>query len=205
MEQSRNKKALFTTIPPFQNLGCHVSRYCLTLLCEELARGEEWTQGEAERLCKCAKRTTHGLPCACELKQISDEGGAISVNRIHPFWRTLVINANEVQQPCSSQFTSEDHRLFQTLADEVKQKKPQLVRTVSQAIRNVLHPESSNYGEPEVKDNSKGRPKGSKSTARHPSAWEYITKHISRRSNSSLNKTSDGRKSFSSVNGKSLT
>lgn len=152
--------------------------------------------------CNCAIKTTHGLPCACELKRFCDRGEAVPVGRIHPFWRILVINEKIVDIPAWSDYPSKDHKTFQSLAEEVNASNVQTIRNVNMAIQRVLHPESASYCEPQIKDKSKGRPKGSTSTARLPSAWEYIKSQISRKSTSLSRKATEGRKSCSFVIGK---
>nr|XP_027189376.1 uncharacterized protein LOC105851939 [Cicer arietinum] len=37
--------------------------------------------------CGCSIRTTHGLPCACELAKLQINGNAIPLDSIHDFWK----------------------------------------------------------------------------------------------------------------------
>ncbi len=47
------------------------------------------------------------------------------------------------------------------------------IRRATYLLKRELYPEHANYEEPDVKMNVKGRPKGSTSTLREPSAFEY--------------------------------
>ena len=39
--------------------------------------------------CGCALQSTHGLPCACYLYLSITSQGALYLDNIHPFWKTL--------------------------------------------------------------------------------------------------------------------
>jgi len=73
------KKTLYKRI-----LGM-VSRYALN----EIATEFECVHyaGKNPSSCGCVMRTTHDLPCACELSRYVV--GSISLNAIHMFWRRL--------------------------------------------------------------------------------------------------------------------
>ncbi|XP_050226983.1 uncharacterized protein LOC126676751 [Mercurialis annua] len=70
-------------------------------------------------------------------------------------------------------FRSEDHQYFHEIAEEVMAKDPSMLHDISRIFRERLHPEDLSYREPEVKTNVRGRQKGSKSTKRDPSRFEY--------------------------------
>ncbi|XP_050217678.1 uncharacterized protein LOC126668531 [Mercurialis annua] len=126
--------------------------------------------------CGCVVRSTHQIPCACELRAVVDSGNPISLDSIHPFWTKLVILGDGLDtsaQPDFAGFQTEEHQYFHEVADEVMTKDPSVLRDISRIVRERLHPEDLGYMEPEVKTNVRGRPKGSKSTKRDPSRHEY--------------------------------
>ena len=47
--------------------------------------------------CGCVMRTTHGLPCACELARYVV--GTIPLGTIHMFWRRLIFSDQGLSQP----------------------------------------------------------------------------------------------------------
>jgi len=62
-----------------------VSRYALNQIVAEFERIHY--VGKNSSLCGCVMRTTHGLPCACELSKYVV--GTIPLETIHMFWRRL--------------------------------------------------------------------------------------------------------------------
>jgi len=62
-----------------------VSRYVLNQIVAEFERVHY--AGKNPSSCGCIMRTTHGLPCACELSKYVL--GSIPLNSIHMFWKRL--------------------------------------------------------------------------------------------------------------------
>ena len=62
-----------------------VSRYALNEIATEFERVHY--AGKNPSSCGCVTRTTHDLPCACELSRYVV--GSIPLNAIHMFWRRL--------------------------------------------------------------------------------------------------------------------
>ncbi|XP_004515629.1 uncharacterized protein [Cicer arietinum] len=52
--------------------------------------------GTDKTICGCSIRTTHGLPCACELAKLQISGNVIPLDSIHVFWRKLSLE-NELE------------------------------------------------------------------------------------------------------------
>jgi len=62
-----------------------VSRYALNKIAAEFERVHH--AGNNPFSCGCVMRSTHGLPCACELSRYVV--GSIPLDSIHMFWRRL--------------------------------------------------------------------------------------------------------------------
>ncbi|CAA0831094.1 Unknown protein, partial [Striga hermonthica] len=147
---------------PFEQLKLRVSHYCMDILNDELQKMRDFGKDVCD-LCDCALKYTHGLPCACDLREAHTEGTQITPNDIHRFWSTLSASV--------SGWT--DHDYFRRLAEEVEAVDPATIRYLNHVIAAQLHPDEQGYKEPEVKENPRGRPKKKNSTKRDPSKWEY--------------------------------
>ena len=88
-----------------------------------------------------------------------------------------------------SNHPSEDHEKFDSLADAVRAKHPNVVRSFNMMLHEKLFPDQRSVGEPPVKEKPKGRPKGS-STKRDPSGWEYMGRGRGRKSSGSGSRAS---------------
>nr|XP_027191085.1 uncharacterized protein LOC101490420 isoform X2 [Cicer arietinum] len=75
------------TSPFYQRLHHFVSRTCLKNIDEQLKRVK--MVGIDKIKCGCSIRTTHGLPCACELAYLQISATLIPLDTIHIFWRKL--------------------------------------------------------------------------------------------------------------------
>lgn len=201
LEESRRKKGVLYSGFPLNYLICRVSHYCLELLYAELQRMRGLSDEVYDR-CGCVLMRTHHIPCACKLRAAVDSETPISVDDIHIFWRTLAIGERvEEHDWVKSNDASEDHQYFRTLVEEVNASDPAVVRNISLLIHNQLHPDQAAYVEPEVNTTVRGRPKGSTSTKREPSKWEYSERGRGRRGGSTGRSSSSGhrRNSSSSV------
>lgn len=173
LEECRRRKAVLHSGFPFNYLSGYVSHYCLGKLSGELKRMGELSDQVYDR-CGCVLRSTHGIPCACELRTAMDTTTPVSLESVHIFWRTLVISDGaEIPVLPWTEHPSEDHRYFRSLVDEVNSSDPAVVRSVALLIHDQLHPDEVSYVEPPVNTTVRGRPRGSSSTRRDPSSWEY--------------------------------
>ncbi|XP_065864423.1 uncharacterized protein [Euphorbia lathyris] len=194
LEQSRLRKGVSYSGFPFNHLVCKVSHYYTQLTNVELARMRSLSH-EVNARCGCVLRTSHQIPCACEIKQAYESGDMISVERVHVFWRTLLINYGQTHETEGCPDQTEDHRYFKSLVDQVSKGDTALLRNISILIHDQLHPDQAHYTEPDVKINVRGRPKAGKSTKRMPSAWEYneTRRGCARSSSSSMSRGRSGR------------
>lgn len=71
-----------------------VSRQCMQHVKKELERIK--FVGCDKDACGCFIRTTHGLPCACELACLRIQGESILLESIRVFWKKLYIEEHEV-------------------------------------------------------------------------------------------------------------
>ncbi|XP_074304090.1 protein FAR1-RELATED SEQUENCE 5-like [Silene latifolia] len=73
----------------FSLLQGNVSTKAIKLMEKELTRGLGLGIGVDDR-CRHVIRTTHGLPCACNLTSLHRRGRRVHLEDIHVFWKTLV-------------------------------------------------------------------------------------------------------------------
>jgi len=156
--------------PLFQHINDRVSHHCLSLLTQDLKRMQDLSD-EIEYRCGCAFLTTHEIPCACTMYECLASGDGIYLEQIHSFWKTLVIGEG-VQMSEFVDQSAQDVEHFRKLVDEISESDPAVIRSASRILYEQLHPDQSNYGEPEENTKVRGRPRG-KSTRRDPSAFEY--------------------------------
>jgi len=72
-----------------------VSRYALNKIFVEFERVHY--AGKTLSRCGCVMRTTHNLPCACELSKYVL--GTIPLETIHMFWQRLSFSDQELSKP----------------------------------------------------------------------------------------------------------
>ncbi|XP_050210045.1 PKS-NRPS hybrid synthetase cheA-like [Mercurialis annua] len=156
LEQSRRNVGSRRQGFPFNYLSCKVSHYCLDLIDKELERMIDLSTDVHDQ-CGCVLRSTHQIPCACELRGVIDSGIPISVDSIHPFWMQLVISDGvDTSKQARCVVESEDLQYFRGIVGEVMTQDRSVIRDISLMIYDRLHPEESSYGEPEVKTDVKG-------------------------------------------------
>lgn len=73
-----------------------VSRHCIQHVVKELEKVK--FIGSEKDACGCFIRTTHGLPCACQLAGIQIQGEHVLLESIHVFWNKLNIEEHKVTQ-----------------------------------------------------------------------------------------------------------
>ncbi|XP_021717947.1 PKS-NRPS hybrid synthetase CHGG_01239-like [Chenopodium quinoa] len=141
---------------PLHQLNGKVSHYCLSILLGEtnMMRG---LSTDVHRRCGCALRTTHGLPCACQIYDSITAGKGLYTKDIHPYWRTLVIGAG-VDIPDIVDENDEDRAHFRTLIDQVIASDPVMLRHVSRVIEGETDPNYDDLQEPQVNPRVRGRP-----------------------------------------------
>ncbi|XP_021741277.1 uncharacterized protein LOC110707563 [Chenopodium quinoa] len=108
---------------------------------------------DVHRRCGCALRTTHVLPCACQIYDSITAGKGLYTKDIHPYWRTLVIGAG-VDIPDIVDENDEDRAYFRTFVDQVIASDPVMLRHVSRVIEGEMDPNYDDLQEPRVR----GRP-----------------------------------------------
>ncbi|CAA0841388.1 Unknown protein, partial [Striga hermonthica] len=81
------------------------------------------------------------------------------------------ISQDNQRQDNQSAWTDVD--VFRTFVQEVEEGDPATIRYMNHLMYAQLYPEQQAYAEPEVKENTRGRPKKTDSTKRKLSRWEY--------------------------------
>ena len=79
----------------YKRLLSMVSRYALNQIGAEYERVHY--AGKNPSRCGCVMRTTHNLPCACELSKYVL--GSILLDSIHMFWRRLSFSDQGLSEP----------------------------------------------------------------------------------------------------------
>ncbi|KAL5170514.1 putative protein FAR1-RELATED SEQUENCE 10 [Glycine soja] len=122
--------------------------------------------------CGCVMRSTHGLPCACELSRYT--AGNIPLESVHLFWRRLCFSD---QGLCETEVTiKEEIEVISKRFDELDVAGKV---TLKSKLREIAYPDHNSMCPPPSKVNTKGAPKkpmkrSQRSTKRDPSYWEYV-------------------------------
>ncbi|KAL5147359.1 hypothetical protein HKD37_06G017055 [Glycine soja] len=122
--------------------------------------------------CGCVMRSTHGLPCSCELSRYT--AGSIPLESVHLFWRRLCFSD---QGLCETEVTiKEEIEIISTRFDELDVAGKV---TLKSKLREIACPDHNSMCPPPSKVNTKGAPKkpmkrSQRSTKRDPSYWEYV-------------------------------
>ncbi|KEH36852.1 hypothetical protein MTR_2g023140 [Medicago truncatula] len=136
---------------------------------------EAWTN---KCSCHCTIRTTHGLPCACELARYSMMPSAIPLDVVHIFWRRLNFFDDGFNK--SSEFSMKPE------IDALMRRFDELDMCGKIALKSKVHelvfPTTTSMYPPPNKVNVKDAPKKGKrevckrqkSTKCDPSWWEYV-------------------------------
>ncbi|WCJ38427.1 hypothetical protein M5689_019488 [Euphorbia peplus] len=177
LEEARRFRPIDPLGAPLTYLNGHVTHYCIGLLSDELRSMKKMGRESHDR-CDHVLRTTHGLPCACEMYEAFRSKTPITLECVHVFWKTHVIEGDDddEQVHAHENFESDDHRYVNSLVGDLKNMPPQIAAEVAWKMHGTMYPEKANLGEPEVKDTTKGRPRGSSSTARLKSWWDKTKK-----------------------------
>ncbi|KAK9688959.1 hypothetical protein RND81_09G024600 [Saponaria officinalis] len=133
----------------FSLLQGKVSTKALEIMEDELKRGVALGVG-LELGCDCVLRTTHGLPCTCTLVDLKNNGSRYD---------------NEEAMP------KNDNDMLEELVDKASQSDPVYRKVCLEKLRDILHPEDEDILAPAVRENPKGRPRGS--TTRNKSGFEH--------------------------------
>ncbi|KAK9748348.1 hypothetical protein RND81_02G051500 [Saponaria officinalis] len=159
--RSKGKKDKYGRL--FNLLKGKVLMYALGLMGAEFDRGTKLGRRLAER-CGHAMRTTHGLPCACELHGLSTRGRRVHLDSIDVFWRTLVYDDYITLPPG-------DEGALEELFTFIRNTNSPTSRRCTEAIYTELHPEDDYVEELAVNENPRGRPR--RSNARNLSGFEH--------------------------------
>ncbi|XP_021762658.1 uncharacterized protein LOC110727404 [Chenopodium quinoa] len=159
---------------PLHQLNGKVSHYCLSILLGETNRMRGLST-DVHRRCGCALRTTHGLPCACQIYDSITAGKGLYTKDIHPYWRTLVIGEG-VDIPDIVDENDEDRAHFRTLVDQVIASDPVMLRHVSRVIEGEMDPNYDDLQEPRVNPRVRGRPPERRNRRDH-SFFEHVQRN----------------------------
>ncbi|KAL5161851.1 putative protein FAR1-RELATED SEQUENCE 10 [Glycine soja] len=154
------KKTLYKRI-----LGM-VSRYALNEIATEFERVHY--AGKNPSSCGCVMRTTHDLPCACELSRYVV--GSIPLNAIHMFWRRLSFSD---QGLCEAEVSIKEEM------ETISKRFEELDVCGKVTLKKIAYPDQNSMCPLLSKVNTKGAPKklmnkNQRSTKRDPSYWEYV-------------------------------
>jgi len=147
-----------------------VSRYALNHIAAEFERVHY--AGKNPSTSGCVMKTTHDLPCACELSKYVI--GCIPLDSIHMFWRRL----NFLDQGLSEPEVS-IKEVMETISKIFEELDVCGKFTLKTKLWEIAYPDQNSMCPPLAKVNAKGAPKKSmnrnpRSTKRDPSYWEYV-------------------------------
>ncbi|KAH1248988.1 Protein FAR1-RELATED SEQUENCE 6 [Glycine max] len=160
-----------------------ISRYALNQIAAEFERVHY--AGKNPSTCGCVMRTTHGLPCACELSKYVL--GCIPLDSIHMFWRRL--NFSDQGLSMFEVSIKEEIEIIFKRFEELDVCGKLMLKS---KLREIAYPDQNSMCHPPAKVNTKGAPKKSmnrnpRSTKRDPSYWKYVDAfHSVQNSNSSV-------------------
>ncbi|KAH1203059.1 hypothetical protein GmHk_17G049385 [Glycine max] len=138
--------------------------------------------------CGCVMRSTHGLPCACELSRYT--AGSIPVESVHIFWRRLCFSD---QGLCEAEVSIKEE--IETISKRFEELDVSGKVNLKSKLREIAYPDHNSMCPPPSKVNTKGAPKkpmkrSQRSTKRDPSYWEYVDAfHSVQSSNSSVKRS----------------
>ncbi|KAH1212827.1 hypothetical protein GmHk_14G040918 [Glycine max] len=163
-----------------------VSRYTLN----EIAAEYEHVAyaGKNPSRCGCVMRSTHGLPCACELFKYVVS--SIPLETIHIFWRRLSFSD---QGLCETQVTITEE--MEIISKRFEQLDVCGKLHLKSKLREIVYPNMNSMCPPPEKVKTKGAPKKpltkqQKSTKPDLSYWEYVDAlHSVQNSNSSVKRS----------------
>ncbi|XP_027192409.2 uncharacterized protein [Cicer arietinum] len=127
--------------------------------------------------CRCTIRTTHGLPCACEIARYSMIPRSIPLDAIHGWWSKLTFHVDASSQPSE---LSVKHEIDIIVKKFEELDVPGKI-SLKGKLREIAYPSTMSMFPPVAKVKTKGAKKGKskvskrdKSTKRDPSWWEYV-------------------------------
>ncbi|KAL5123967.1 Protein FAR1-RELATED SEQUENCE 6 [Glycine soja] len=147
-----------------------VSRDALNQITSEVDRLRYLSNNPSS--CGCVMRSTHGLPCACELSRYT--AGSIPVESVHIFWRRLCFSD---QGLCATEVSIKEE--IETISKRFDELDVSSKVTLKSKLREIAYPDHNSMCPPPSKVNTKGAPKklmkrSQRSTKRDPSYWEYV-------------------------------
>ncbi|GAU25032.1 hypothetical protein TSUD_155060 [Trifolium subterraneum] len=160
----------------YVHLRGHVSRHALSHIVDEFDRVKY--VGIDKCSCRCIIRTTHGLPCACELAKYSMMPCAIPLDAIHIIWRKLNFFDDEFSKSSELSLKPEIDALIRRF-DELDMSGKIALKS---KVHEIAFPITTSMCPPPDKAKHKGAPKKvkrkvlkrEKSTKRNPSWWEHV-------------------------------
>ncbi|KAH1205963.1 hypothetical protein GmHk_16G046539 [Glycine max] len=122
--------------------------------------------------CGCVMRSTHGLPCACELSRYT--AGSIPLESVHMLWRRLYFLD---QGLCETKVSIKEE--IETISKRFDEPDVSGKVTLKSKLREIAYPDHNSMHPPPSKVNTKGALKkpmerSQRSTKRDPSYWECV-------------------------------
>ncbi|KAK9671198.1 hypothetical protein RND81_12G012900 [Saponaria officinalis] len=158
----------------------------LEIMEDELKRGVALGV-RLELECGCVLRTTHGLPCACTLVDLKNNGSRVHLSDIHSFWRTLEYDNKEAMP-------KNDNDMLEELVNKARQSDPVYRKVFLEKLRDILHPKDEDILAPAIRKNPKGRLRAS--TTRNKSCFEHSMRKYGTPSSCWVDVGSDGHCGF---------
>nr|XP_004506520.1 uncharacterized protein LOC101493240 [Cicer arietinum] len=109
--------------------------------------------------CRCTIRTTHGLPCACEIARYSMIPRSIPLDAIHGWWSKLTFHVDASSQPSE---LSVKHEIDVIVKKFEELDVPGKI-SLKGKLREIAYPSTTSMFPPVAKVKTKGAPKKDKS------------------------------------------
>ena len=127
-----------------------VSRYALNQIAVEFTRV---SYADIDSFCcGCVMRTTHGLPCACELGRYVF--GSIPLSIIHMFWWMLIFSNQGLSKPEASTIEG-----METISKRFEELDVCGKVTLKSKLRKIVYPDLNSMCAPSEKVKTKGAQK----------------------------------------------
>ncbi|KAJ0693866.1 putative FHY3/FAR1 family protein [Helianthus annuus] len=129
-----------------------ISIYAIELLSMELKRKEDGLRAYGAS-CGCQLFTSCGLPCACRLEKMENNGQQIRITHIDVFWKKLDF------KPARNNIEDIDvDAEFEKLKQQIDPTPPQVKRSFFEKFQQILNPGNNNKNPPAVLKKTRGRP-----------------------------------------------
>ena len=122
----------------YDNLRGFVSRAALSMIYDECKRIQY--VGVDKSACGCELRSTHGLPCACELaRETSSLLGCIPLRLVHAHWSMLYFAKTSEEGTCDISIKNEIDAIYRRFANLINIQRLSLRLNFMNFLFRIVH------------------------------------------------------------------